>query len=477
MKKIISIVALASVLMMSCKKSFIDLQPVSTVSTDALYKTDEDFNDAVIGVYSLLQNEYRNFWQYNLVSDDSRHQWPSEDIRLRLDNYTYQINEGLFLNSWRNFYGIIFRANTILEKIADVDPTVVTNKDQYTAEAKFLRAFAYFDLVRLFGDVPMVTKVISDAEALKTPREKVETIYNEVIIKDLLDAEKGLPVSYTGPDVGRATKGAAAAILGKVYLTKKDFVNAESKLKEVTTMGYALLLNYNDLFDYTKDQHNSEYIFDIEYQSGIQEGSPFTNDFFPSDPAAEQFYGVFQGAGDSNTPSDGLFDIFEQGDFRKDVSVARGFTDDNGNYVPLTGRVGAKSFTKKFITPVTLGGDSKVNWKVIRYADVLLMLAEAMNENNKTADALTYLNMVRSRAGLTGYSNLTQNDAREKIYLERRLELSLEGQRWFDLVRTGRAYETLQPLGMKPYMVLFPIPLDEVRVVNDPTILGQNPGY
>lgn len=477
MKKIISIVALASVLMMSCKKGFIDLLPVSTVSTDALYKTDEDFNDAVIGVYSLLQNEYRTFWQYNLVSDDSRHQWPSEDIRLRLDNYTYQTNEGKFLNSWGNFYGIIFRANTILEKIADVDPTVVTNKDRYTAEAKFLRAFAYFDLVRLFGDVPMVTKVITDAEALKTPREKVETIYNEVIIKDLLDAEKGLPVSYAGPDVGRATKGAAAAILGKVYLTKKDFVNAESKLKEVTTMGYALLPNYNDLFDYTKDEHHSEYIFDIEYQSGIQEGSPFTNDFFPSDPATEQFYGVFQGAGDSNTPSDGLFDIFKQGDLRKDVSVARGFTDDNGNYVPLTGAVGAKSFTKKFITPVTLGGDSKVNWKVIRYADVLLMLAEAMNENNKTSEALIYLNMVRTRAGLTGYSNLTQNDAREKIYLERRLELSLEGQRWFDLVRTGRAYETLQPLGMKPYMVLFPIPLDQIRIVNDPTILSQNPGY
>lgn len=478
MKNIISIIiAFASILMISCKKDFIELEPVSTVSTDALYKTDKDFSDALTGVYSLLRDQYQDFWQYDLVSDDSKHQWPSEDIRLRLDNYTYQTNEGLFLDSWRNYYGMIFRVNTILEKILDVDPTIVLKKDRYIAEAKFLRAFAYFDLVRIFGDVPLVTKVITDEEALKTPREKVEKIYDEVIIKDLVDAGKDLPLNYGSPDIGRPTKGAAAALLGRVYLTKKDFVNAESKLKEVTAMGYALLPNYNDLFDYTKDEHHSEYIFDIEYQSGMQQGSPFTNDFFPSDPAAEEFYGVFHGAGDSNTPSDSLFNIFEPGDLRKNVTAARGFTDNNGNYVPLVGAVGAKSFTKKFITPIDLGGDSKVNWKVIRYADVLLMLAEAMNENNKTSEALTYLNMVRSRAGLTGYSNLTQDEARKKIYLERRLELSLEGQRWFDLVRTGLAYETLKSLGMKPYMVLFPIPLDEVRVVNDPTIFTQNPGW
>jgi tetratricopeptide (TPR) repeat protein len=477
MKHLLYTAALASILTMSCKKTFIDLPPVSTVSTASLYKTDKDFSDAVTGVYSLLRDQYQTFWQFDLPSDDARHQWPSEDVLLRLDNYTYQTNEDFFLTTWGNYYGMIFRANAILEKIAAADKTIVPNMDQYMAEAKFLRAFAYFDLVRIFGDVPMVTKVINDEEAMKTPREKVETIYNEVIIKDLLDAQASLQAGYTGADVGRATKGAAAALLGKAYLTKKDFANAETKLKEVTTMGYDLLPNYNDLFDYTKDEHHREYIFDVEYQSGIQQGSVFTNQFFPRDQNAQNFFQVFGGTGDTNTPSDGSFLLFEAGDLRKDVSVARGFTDGNGNYVPLDGSVGAKSFTKKFITPVALGGDSKVNWKVIRYADVLLMLAEALNENNKTTDALTWLNKVRDRADVDDYSGLSKDDTREKIYLERRLELSFEGHRWFDLVRTGRAYQTLQTLGMKEHMTLFPIPLSQIQIVNDKNILYQNPGY
>jgi hypothetical protein len=477
MKKIICIAALGSFLSLSCSKSFITLPPVSTVATQALYKSDKDFKDALTGAYSLLRDEYQLFWQFDLPSDDAIHQWPSDDITLRLDNYTYQTNEDFFRTSWGDYYGVISRVNAILDKIADADPAVVINKDQYVAEAKFLRAFCYFDLVRLFGDVPMVTKTITDEEAMKTPREKVETIYNEVIIKDLTDAAAVLPPSYSGDDVGRPTKGAAMAILGRAYLTKKDFVNAEATLKAVTTMGYALLPNYNDLFDYTKDEHHSEYIFDIEYETGIQQGSDFTNEFFPRDNDAANFYQVFGGTGDTYTPSAGIFNVFEPGDLRKDVSVSKGFTDHNGDFISLDASVGAKTMTLKYITPITQGGDSKVNWKVIRYADVLLMLAEAMNENGETNDALPYLNQVRTRAGVATYSGLSQSDAREDIYQERRRELSFEGVRWFDLVRTGRAVETLQPLGMQPHMVLYPIPFAQIQIVNNPDILSQNPGY
>jgi len=135
-----------------------------------------------------------------------------------------------------------------------------------------------------------------------------------------------------------------------------------------------------------------------------------------------------------------------------------------------------RSFTKKYITP-TNGDDSKANWKIIRYADVLLMLAEALNENGKTEDALDYLSQVRKRAGLEGYEGLSPQDTREKIYLERRLELSFEGHRWFDLVRTGKAFELMQSTGMRDYMLIFPIPLVQIQVVNDPNILPQNPGY
>lgn len=476
MKNTIHIIILIAILLVGCKKDFINLLPISTASVDALYKTDKDFQDAVISCYDLLQNQYRTFWQYDLPSDDVRHQWPSEDIRLRMDNFTYQNNEGLFLTSWSNYYGIIFRANTILSNIEGKDVSIVKNKERHIAEAKFLRAFAYFDLVRIFGDIPLVSKVISDDEAHLLGREKVATIY-EAIISDLLAAENNLPEKYSGVDVGRVTKGAAKALLGRVYLTNKDFANAETKLKEVTTMGYALFPNYNDLFDYSKNEHHSEYIFDIEYESNLQEGNDFTNSFCPSDAAVQSFYKVNGGTGNTNTPSDGMFLIWEAGDLRKQISVARGFTDVNGKYVPLTGAVGAKSFTVKYMTPVAIGGDGKANWKVIRYADVLLMCAEALNENGKTNEALTYLNQVRIRAGLQGYSNLTQAVARENISLERRLELSFEGHRWFDLVRTGRSLEVLEPIGMKPYMTLFPIPLDQIKIMNNPTIFPQNPGW
>ncbi|KAA6336400.1 RagB/SusD family nutrient uptake outer membrane protein [termite gut metagenome] len=473
MKKIVIIL---TILLAGCNGDFIELVPISTATVEVVYNTDKDFQDAVIGCYDVLQTQYRTFWQFDLASDDVSHQWATEDIRLRMDNYTYQNNEGLFLNSWIRYYLIIFRANTVIEKIQNKDVAVVKNKELHIAEAKFLRAFAYFDLIRIFGDVPLVTKVISDDEAHELGRENVSKVY-DFIITDLLDAANNLPDSYSGTDVGRATKGAAKSLLGRVYLTKRDFVNAESQLKEVTTMKYSLLPNYNDLWEYSKGEHHSEYIFDIEYEEGIEEGNSFTNEFLPQDAAVAKFYNVSGAAGNSNTPSDGIFLIFDDNDLRKDVSVARGFTDNDGNYIPLSGAVGAKSFTKKYLTPIARGGDGPANWKVIRYADVLLMLAEALNENNKTTEALNYLNQVRERVGMTKYSGLTQTDAREKIYLERRLELSFEGHRWFDLVRTGRSLDALGALGMKAHMVLFPIPLDQIQIMNNPTIFPQNPGW
>jgi hypothetical protein len=477
MNKLFYIAALTSLIVASCSKSFIDLQPVSSVSTETLYKTDKDFSDALIGAYSLLRDQYQVFFQFDLASDDARHQWPSEDILLRMDNYTYQNNEDFFLSSWGNYYGVISRVNAVLDKIDKADPTVVTNKDQYIGEAKFLRALCYFDLVRVFGAVPKVVTSINDAAAMKTPRDSVEDIYTSVIVPDLQDAAAKLPPSYSGTDVGRATSGAATALLGKAYLTKRDFANAETTLMKVTTMGYALLDNYNDLWDYTKDEHHKEYIFDIEYESNIQQGSDFTNQFFPRFNPAVNFYQVFGGTGDTYTPSDDLFNIFEPGDKRAAVTASRGFVDGNGVYQSLAGSAGAKTMTLKYITPVSIFGDSKANWKVIRYGDVVLMLAEALNENNKTTDALTWYNMIRHRAGVTEYTSLTQDQLRDSIALERRRELSFEGQRWFDLVRTGKAYQTLAPLGMKDYMVLFPIPLSQIQIVNNKSILWQNPGW
>lgn len=479
MKKTIYLILLFSIFIVSCKKDFIELNPVSTVSLDVLYKTDKDFQDAVTGGYSALQAQYQNFWIFgDLRGDDSKHEIPSNVALYSTDNFSLSGEATLLRDTWRNYYRVINRSNTVLEKIAGVDVSIVKNKAQYTAESKFLRALAYFDLVRIFGDVPMVTTVIDIDQAYKSIREKVDKIYDEIIIKDLSDAEANLPAKYSGADIGRATKGAAKAILGKVYLTRKDYVKAEAKLQEVTTLGYALLPNYNDLFDYTKNEHHSEYIFDIEYEEGIGLGSNFTNTFIPNSVQMAAFYKVIGGRGESNSVGDSIFALFAATDLRRDITVGikGGYRDANGNFVALLPTT-SQTYTKKYLTPVATANDSRANWKVIRYADVLLMYAEALNENGKTAQALVYLNQVRTRAGLPLYSNLTKDDAREKIYLERRLELAFEGHRWFDLVRTGRAFSVMQKYGMKPHMNVFPIPLSQILLINDPGIFAQNEGY
>ena len=198
----------------------------------------------------------------------------------------------------------------------------------------------------------------------------------------------------------------------------------------------------------------------------------------PQDATIQAFFGIMGGGGSDLCPSDSLLNnLFIAGDKRKAKTVANGFTNNSGVFIPLPVTGLRRSFTMKYTTAVAAGGDSPANFKVIRYADVLLMLAEALNENGKTTEALTYLNMVRTRAGVPLYTGLAQSPTREKILMERRLELSFEGHRWFDLLRTGRAFQVMGKLGMQPYMTLFPIPLSELQVVNDPKVLWQNPGW
>ena len=481
MKNIFVIITcLLTASLLSCKKSFIERFPTATVSVDVLYKTDKDFQDAVTGCYNILQTQYQSFWVFgDLPADDIEEDIPNHTEHTAFEQFTVNDKTALLESTWSNYYSLINRANNILTKIADKDAAVVTNKDRHIGEAKFMRAMAYFDLVRIYGDVPIVTASLTPAQAYKAGREKTDKIYTDIIIKDLQDAEAKLPLKYTGADVGRITKGAARAMLGKVYLTRKDFANAETKLQEVTTMGYALLPNYKDLYDYTKNEHHSEYIFDIEYEEGIQEGSNFTHGFVPAWVTLTDFFGIKGGQAQSDGASTpGFYAAFDPADIRRNINVQFGITI-NGVYMPIptTTIQASKSYSLKYVTPVASANDSRANWKVIRYADVLLMYAEALNENGKTAQALTTITPIRTRAGLAAYSGLTKDDAREKIYLERRLELCLEGQRWFDLVRTGRALATMQSSGMKAHQTVFPIPLSQIQIINNPSIFPQNTGY
>jgi len=476
--KNITVLCISIFLLTGCSSDFIDLVPKSTATVADVYKTDKDFQDAMNGCYNRLRTIYNSLWIYDIASDDIVHGWTSENVRLRLDRYTHTSNDDHFLNSWNNGYSLIYRTNYILREIEDKEESVVPNKQRHIGEAKFLRAMAYFDLIRIFGDVPLITRVVSDAEAYEMGRDPVSKIYAQ-IIEDLIDAGNRLPASYAGPNVGRPTKGAAKAILGRVYLTNKQFAEAETVLREVTTMGYALLPNFNDLWDYSKSEHHSEYIFDVEYHAGTTPnmGSSFTTEFAPQDAAILSFFGIMGSAGNTNNPSEEAFNLFQEGDKRKAISVCKGYTDANGVWHDIVPGYGSAIFTRKYFHRLARNGDSPANWKVIRYADVLLMLAEAMNENNKTTEAYPYLNQVRNRAGMPEYSNLSKDEFREAVYLERRLELICEGHRWWDLCRTGRAIQHCKPLNMKDYMVLFPIPLSQMRVMNNPAIFPQNPGW
>jgi tetratricopeptide (TPR) repeat protein len=468
-----------------CSNDFINKIPLSSNTVEKVYQTDKDFQDAVIGCYQSIQSQLRDNYIYELASDDVHHSRTSAGNNVDLNEYLYNPSNSIFQSSWQGYYQAIYRVNYLLEKIEDKSEDVVVNKQRHIAETKFIRALAYLDLVRLWGDVPLITIVINYNEAPTMGRRPVNEIY-EQIYADLIDAGNVLPQSYTGVDVGRATKGAAKAILGRTYLANKEFAKAEAILQEVTTMGYDLLPDYRDLFDYSKDEHHIEYIWDLEYEAGTTPtmGNSLTNECMPTWARLASFYGVVGGSrNDTYGPSDGLFTLFKDYDPRKEVTCAVGFTDNDGVYWAIADEaVGpqiAKAWTNKYMAPVpATGGGSSANWKVIRYADVLLMLAEALNENGKTVEAHKTLNKVieRSLPG-EGVSGLSQADLREAIWEERRRELSFEGHRLYDLFRTGKFLEKCGPLGAKSHMILFPIPISEWQKMNNNEIFWQNPGW
>jgi len=475
MKKLINIIIiLALTVLMSCSEDFLNILPESSVTVDILYKTDKDFQDAVTGCYTALRSVYTDMYVYGDVrSDDAWHALGNNVTMNAIDAFSERSSESIFANSWRDCYLVIFRANAILQEIQKFDETTIPNKARHTAEARFLRALAYFNLVTTFGDVPKVTTVVSIEDAYKSGRAKVDVIYNEVIIPDLLAAETGLSATYTGTNIGRATSGAAKSLCGKAYLYIKDFAKAEAKLAEVVSSNtYSLLPKYSDLFNYTINEHHKEYIFDIEFiAGGLGLGSHFTNSFIPksTNAFADTYFNIKGGLGELNSPRIELFNAFAKTDVRRDITI-----DTNKVFYKF---IQISTFTKKYITAVASLNDSPVNWKVIRYADVLLMYAEALNENNKTTEALTQLNKIRVRVAMPIYSGLSKDQARTAIYDERRFELGMEGHRWFDLVRTGRALALMSSKGMKSYNVVFPIPLREIQVINNPSIFPQNEGY
>ncbi len=470
----------------SCSKDFIELAPISNMNSASFYKSQADFNLAVNAAYSTFQTTGMfNQCMYifgEMHSDNTETTWlPGNSFDLE-SVYTFQMNSAntWIHNAWNDMYSMILRCNLVLDRIegAEMDATI---KNRFKGEVSFLRGLTYFYLVQLYGGVPLILKETSVQEAYQFGRASVDEIYAQIIL-DLKNAEGWLPdrTGYTALNIGRATSGAAQGILAKVYLTRKDYPNAKVYLEKVMAQGYDLLPAYAQLWD-LKHENSIESIFEVQYKKGgFGTGSPFANRFAPR--FSVNTIVAVGSTGSENSPTADMENAYEAGDLRKDISMAPGFVD------PKTKLYTRFRYVKKYQDVPFADWDSDNNWPVLRYADVLLMYAEVLNETGFQADgqAFQLLNRIRTRAGLppktSGNSNpnlkvSSQQAFRLAVEQERRVELAFENHRLYDLLRTGRMIEVLSAKGYKVSTkdLVLPIPLEVIQ--SNPEKITQNPGY
>ncbi len=501
-----------SLALTSCKDNFLNLTPDSELSANDFYKTEVQFRQALSGVYEALRSTVNEsgYLMGEMRSDNTYYDYyaPDRGIHIiRRENIDDFLDDDQ--NQWtneyfNNCYVAISRANTILDRINSSDLSEDI-KNNIIGETKFLRAYFYFNLVRYFGGVPLYLSEVKKEQDAFLPRSSAEEIYQS-IISDAKDAISKLD-NPKFPQSGRVTKGSANTLLAEVYLTRKDFQSAEPLLKEVTNMGYALLPNYASVFE-TSNKNNQESIFEIQFMMGDQgQQSMFSYWFIPKSNNVELITGVVSNTlnyGGFNVPTDDMLQAYEQGDTRENASIgiAEGIIATDGSfviesvknsqgYVKPNGKV-AKPFVRKYLHTHSRERNTDDNWPVYRYSNVLLMLAETLNENGNSAGALTYLNQVRKRAGQT-LADVTTTDKtalRDLIFKERRVELAFENHRWHDLVRSDKAISVMTEQGkymkakfgylsanaynITPNRLIFPLPYLELQLNKQ---LTQNPGY
>ena len=461
----------------SCS-DFLEQNPQTDLSENDFYKTADDILSAVNGAYSSLQEGdiYGNWYVFGEIpSDNTRNQLSgSVTTQNEFDQFYIDTQNSMIANFWKAAYKVINRTNTILGRIDGIEiNTELANR--YKLECKFIRALMYFNLVRVYGDVPLVLKEISISESYDILREPKENVYNQ-IIADLKEAQD-LPVSYSTAEDGRATQGAAKALLANVYMTLHKYAEAETILAEIINSGrYSLLENtpgslnidgYKNVF--SPVNHNSkEGIFEIQFlKGGYGEGSNYANNFAPENSGTNVV--AVGGTGGNNIPEMDIYNAYEEGDLRRDFSMSLGYYDNRKNNEWVESR-----YVCKFMDVPYQNNDASNNYPVIRYADVILMYAEALNQNGKTAEACKYLNMTRRRG--FGYQttetspvDLQTTDKSQfalMVEQERRVELAFENHRWFDLIRTGRAVEVMRSKGfsLNETNLICPIPQKQIDV-------------
>lgn len=473
---------LAAAVASACNKDFIDLPPISSASAGNFYKTAEDIKVGLNGAYASLQTGgiTTNSYVFGEISSDNTYPVASGSVtdQDEFDRFYIRTTNPFIAGRWNDGYNAISRINTILERIEPIQMDA-TLKQRYIAEAKFLRGYVYFVLVRTYGAIPLVTKSLlgNIEEAYDYGRNPVAEIYAQ-IETDLTEADANLPVSYTAAaDIGRATKGAAKALLGKVLLTQKKFDRAAPKLKEVIDLNIYDTVPYADIFDITK-KNGKEAVFDVQFAAGMGEGNPWPNSFAPQNSGNAV---IAFGGGGNNRPTQDLIDAYEPGDIRKDFSLATSYVNANGQTIQDV-------YVRKYRSNPALNNDNGNNIPIIRYADVVLMYAESLNELGYEADgeAMHYLNKIRLRARLpekTGAEIPNQEAFRLAMEQERRVEFAFEGHRWYDLVRTDRAITVINSKAAEINLVapisannlVAPIPQSQVEINRGK--ITQNPGY
>lgn len=470
--------------------SLLDIDPEFTQDAENFFNTQEDYNRAIIGVYDMMQPAYLNMWIGEIASDNAIAGGESvNDSRglHEIESMTHGgVNEELRAVMRVNYTGIA-RANYIFENQDNLD---FAGKEVILAEARFLRAYFYFNLVTYFGDMPLIVdRRISINEIASTPRAPKAEIYAQ-IESDLENAIEALPP--TASQTGRLTSGAGKALLGKVLLYQDKFSEAASILGELIATnegGYALFPDYSTLF-LNNNRNVEEDVFTIQF-SGLQGGDYgclicLNGNAAVGFQSIRQYDGPIYADGNSyNLPTQDLYDSFADGDIRRDATALNldEFIAAQPNADDITYAIGGGGhtgfFNNKYIKRLDERGlpdddlTSPLNYRVIRWADVLLMAAEAFQRSGNDERARTELNKVRARVNMPAIS--TSGDALYQAILEeRRFELSGEGYRFFDLVRTGQAASRIEGFVTGKHEV-FPIPQVEIDLAGG--IWSQNPGY
>jgi len=519
MKKIL-LLLIAVFSLASCSKDFIELTPPSNLNATAFYKTQQDINQATLSAYASLHNLYNGpFYRLGEIrSDNTTYSWlagnPANEKGV--DEFASPLlpENGFLKDCWEFGYNTILSCNLVLGRTDAATFTDENLKDQYKAEASFLRALTYFWLNRVFGGygqngellgVIKVDKELTPEEAYELKRAPLEEIYN-LIIADLQYAEANLPENYGSSDKGRAAKGAATALLGKVYMTMagyplnkgNEYYNmAIEKFREVINNSrYALVPSYKDLFDVEK-KNSVESLFEIQYMKGAPKGatgSPWNNNFAPRFSDKEVVL-VGNKSGE-NAPTQDMSNAYEPNDPRKYVSMRDGWVNAS------TGAFETDKYVCKYYDVASSELDNGNNWIELRLADIYLLYAEALvRTGTDQATALVYLNKIRERARNTpgnpdeqAPANLLadyqlSNFGNDQDFLlaierERRVELAFENHRWFDLIRTGRAKDVMiaeqKADGFNNFTwsdnaLAYPIPLTVMQ--SNPQQIIQNKGY